>query len=487
MRLRKNLLVLLLLAAASCLAFGQWPQQGSVGPPLALRTAARQLRSTLPGPSAEPITCSPAPCVLPPTQSSEGGAEVADAPIASDPINRQNLLLGSVDANCPGAGGSGFHISSDGGSTWSRTCMPGIDTREHLYIPGGQPMVGYDLTGAAYIADGYGDSEGLGFGLIGVERSTDGITWSNPVIAMGSPTVFKQPDYSSLAIDRSPTSPYANRLYISAVVLNEPLQNKNQLVVAHSSNGGASWKSVAVAPAQSYPTADAYTSTAVNNEGTVYLTWMYCNSGPYFCNDDHAYMVLSKSSDGGDTWSTPTPLAEVVLNGEGIPNTDVGADNTPAIGVDDSGGPYAGNLYVVMYSWTGTYLRVQVVRSIDGGTTWSKPVPVAPPSDTHDQFFPWLSVSPTGLVGVSWLDRRNDPNNIDYQAYAAISRDGGQSFEPNVQLTTAFSDPNVNGGNRWMGDYTGNTWDGPNYFIAAWMDSSNGVDMQDVVGGIRLK
>jgi hypothetical protein len=37
-----------------------------------------------------------------------------------------------------------------------------------------------------------------------------------------------------------------------------------------------------------------------------------------------------------------------------------------------------------------------------------------------------------------------------------------------------------------MGDYTGNTWTGDT-FIAAWMDSSNGVDMQEVVGGMRLK
>ena len=142
-----------------------------------------------------------------------------------------------------------------------------------------------------------------------------------------------------------------------------------------------------------------------------------------------------------------------------------------------------------MYSWTGTHMRVQVVHSADGGDTWSKPVPVAPASDTHDQFFPWLSVSSTGLVGISWLDRRNDPANIDYQAYAAISTDGGQSFQPNVQLTTAFSNPNVNGytDNLWMGDYAGSTWDGPD-FIAAWMDSStNNYDMQDVVGGIRLK
>ena len=63
-----------------------------------------------------------------------------------------------------------------------------------------------------------------------------------------------------------------------------------------------------------------------------------------------------------------------------------------------------------------------------------------------------------GKVGVSWLDRRNDPNDIDYQAFAAISEDGGQSFGTNRQLTTAFSDPRVNGTqNNWMGDYTGNT------------------------------
>jgi Neuraminidase (sialidase) len=139
-----------------------------------------------------------------------------------------------------------------------------------------------------------------------------------------------------------------------------------------------------------------------------------------------------------------------------------------------------------MYTWTGTYLRVQVIRSTDGGTTWSKPVPVAPATDTHDQFFPSLSVSPTGKVGVSWLDRRNDPKNVDYQAFAAISTDGGKTF-PNTQLTKAFSDPDTNGtGNNWMGDYTGNTWAGGK-FIVAWMDSSNGVDMQEVIGGVRLK
>jgi hypothetical protein len=38
-----------------------------------------------------------------------------------------------------------------------------------------------------------------------------------------------------------------------------------------------------------------------------------------------------------------------------------------------------------------------------------------------------------------------------------------------------------------IGNYTGNTWDGPSYFLAAWMDNSSTGTFQDVVGGIRLK
>jgi hypothetical protein len=73
------------------------------------------------------------------------------------------------------------------------------------------------------------------------------------------------------------------------------------------------------------------------------------------------------------------------------------------------------------------------------------------------------------------------------EAFAAISEDGGKSFGPNWQLTTVFSNPETNGTeNNWMGDYTGNTWAGSD-FIAAWMDSGNDVDMQEVIGGVRLK
>jgi len=53
-----------------------------------------------------------------------------------------------------------------------------------------------------------------------------------------------------------------------------------------------------------------------------------------------------------------------------------------------------------------------------------------------------------------------------------------------VALTPKLSNPNLNG-NDYLGDYAGNTWVGST-FLAVWPDTSNGVNVQDEVGGIRL-
>jgi len=377
--------------------------------------------------------------------------------------------------------------------------MPAIITEDYVYDPSGEPLVGYDRNGDAYIVSTYIDNEEGVYGFVGFQKSNDGVHWSKPKVALSFPASFA--DEPGFAIDTNPSSPFLNNLYVSAVMIGPPgVQSENQVMVAHSADGGKTWGRSKAEPIQTYPANEGFTSLAVGKDGTVYVAWQHCaDAGPSAgCTDGTGYMVFSKSTDGGVSWSRPALITAVTIApgachcyAGDLPNTNdnIAVYNYPAIGVDNSDGPNAGNVYVSMYNWTGSYMRVQVVRSTDGGNTWSKPVPVAPAQYTHDQFFPWLSVSSTGLVGVSWLDRRNDPANINYQAFAAISSDGGKSFGENVQLTTAFSNPNVNGypNNEWMGDYTGNTWDGPNYFVAAWMDSSNGVDMQEVVGGIRLK
>ena len=433
--------------------------------------------------------CSPAPCVLHPMLASENTGINIFAPAAANPIDPRQLIVGSLDTNCGRSTLVGFHVSNDAGATWSTTCLTTFSEFGKTWTPGDLPLAGYDLKGTAYIAGFYEDTETFTYALMGIETSTDGIAWSTPTAAVGDDTT--QIGFASLAVDRTTGSPYANSVY----VLGMNFVGSGQVLVARSRDSGKTWSTTQVV---AFPNtaSEYYPSLTIGKDGTVYASWMHCLIyQDSLCADDTDRMVLSKSSDGGVTWSQPKLVRTVheVPNSCGcfpfgaIPNTTVGAPNTPALAADDSSGPYSGRLYATMFEWTGTYMRVLVIHSSDGGNTWSKPVPVAPPSETHDQFFPWISVSPTGLVGVSWLDRRNDPANIDYQAFAAISSDGGESFQPNVQLTTQFSNPNSGEYEGELGDYAGNTWDGPNYFIAAWMDNSgNGVSMQDVVGGIRL-
>jgi len=445
---QRALIVWLIVTATALVAHGQ------------MASAPDHLRQDV-------LTCSPAPCVLPPAQATSGASSVYDGAIAVDPVNPKNLILGTWDGNCNGYT-MAAHVSTDGGSTWARTdCMGGIVTQRGrgVYYATGQPMVAYDLSGNAYIAGEYIDSMFVGFGLVAFEKSSDGVNWSEQQLALsrGAYEVLG----SWMTSDTNPQSPYADSLYVSTVTMNEPSQRQNQGVVSHSNDGGLHW--------------------------TLDATWLHCptSGSDAACELGTAYMLFSKSSDGGDTWTYPTIMAKI-SNGNcrcyegGLPNTNppIYFPNYAAIGVDNSNDQYAGNLYVSMFNWTGTQQQVLVVNSKDGGNTWSQPVPVAPPSDTHDQFLPWLSVSSTGLLGVSWLDRRNDPDNVNYQAFAEISKDGGQTFQTNVALTPKLSNPNLNG-NDYLGDYAGNTWVGST-FLAVWPDTSNGVNVQEVIGGVKL-
>jgi hypothetical protein len=478
MKTRFFLLVLLLVASLAPHAIGQSLAEGSRPPTVPI------LPSSPPG-----VNCSPAPCVLPAMLASEGTSADIYAPVAVNPRNPAQLIVGSDDGNCGISTHVGFHVSSDAGSTWSTTCLPFLTAFGQGFEPGDLPLVGYDLKGAAYIAAYYQVPGPNGPSLIAIEKSTDGVNWSTPAVALGSDSslIF----YASLAVDQTQSSPYANSIYVLGINFAGP----TQVLVSRSRDGGNTWTTAQLATT---PNADEYNpSLTIGADGTLYAALMRCTLDElgFLCANDTDYMVFSKSSDGGVTWSHPKVVRSVheVPDSCGcypfgtIPNTTVYPTNTPALGIDNSSGPYSGRLYATMFEWTGTYMRVLVIHSSDGGNTWSKPVPVAPASETHDQFYPWISVSPSGLVGVSWFDRRNDPANVDYQAYAAISSDGGESFQTNVQLTTASSNPDNNGYDHSLGHYAGNTWDGPNYFIAAWMDTSNGIGSQDYVGGIRLK
>jgi hypothetical protein len=428
------------------------------------------------------MTCSSPPCVLPNVQVSDN---LAKSPlIATSPVNSADLLASAwddVDA-CPGAL---TFTSADAGSQWTSDCL-GI-------AEDGDPATAYGrkalyAAGALYPPPAY------------VQVSNDnGRTWGEQIEVTAPIFSGGVTNVPWLAVDNSSSSSFKNAAYLSVTQFDD-LVVESEISVSHSRDEGQTWTTTTVDPVQYKPLVDQFSRIVIGKDGTVYVAWQRCTmtSAEQNCADTEATMLLSKSTDGGNTWSDRVTIATVKLVPDScdgcqnpffgnLPHTNEGMCNMPMLAIDNSTGKYAGNLYAAVYDWTGKQMRVEVVTSTDGGTTWGKPVPVVPANETHDQFFPTIAVSSTGVLGVGWLDRRSDPLNISYQPFAATSTNGGASFGKNYVLASNLSDPYLDGqGGIYMGDYIGATWSGSN-FLVTWPDTRSMQYMQDYVGGVRIK
>jgi hypothetical protein len=433
------------------------------------------------------LTCTPAPCALPNVQVSSRGHPVSEPPLAVNPLNPKELLMGGMDYNCRQSLQS-FWTSSDGGSTWAGGCASVVKSTTGE----GDPVVGYDLNGTAW--RGGLDVLRSGQSEIVVSSSSDnGNTWSTPTVAVDLPNLLS--DKPWLAIDTGTNSPDKNTIYISSTQFDS--ENDSQIYVTHSTDGGQTWQSVAAVGQVTWPVVDQFSDLTIGGNGTVYLSYMSCEAiGPAKdCGDRAATLYITQSTDGGNTWSTPVLMATTGLAFDkclcaffgNLPNTSEPMSEIPVIAIDNSSGKHAGELYFTAYTWNGEFMELLLGTSTDGGNVWNPPIGVAPKSDKSDQFMPWINVSAKGVLGISWLDRRNDPNDLDYEAFGTWSTDGGKTFATDIQLASEASDPLNDGfGGAFMGEYTGNVWDGKTLF-AAWPDTRNGKETQNELGGMLLK
>ena len=458
------------------------PLSGGVLMARAIRAGKIDLKGLALAGKSPVLKCTPAPCALPNVQASEGGQPVDETPISVDPNNAKHVITAGNDYNCSTL--TGFYASTNGGSTWTATCgtlAAGASGGD------GDPAVAWDLNGVAYRGGIDATPDGLSEIVVGTS-SDNGKTWTTPVVAAQASGIFMDKEW--MEIDTNTDSPLKNNIYLSITQFYS--NNDSQIGVSHSIDGGQTWTLVNADTRQVYPNIDQFSDLAIGKDGTVYLSWMRCTAnGPSGdCGGTTASMWSAKSTDGGATWSSPVKIGKAALAPDNcgafygcLPNTSERVSNIPVIAIDNSSGAFLGKLYVIDYKWTGTYMKVQVASSTDGGATWSKPIGVAPKTNKRDQFFPWINVSSTGLVGATWLDRRNDAANVSYDAFGASSADGGTTY-PNLQLSTVSSNPFNDGfGSGFMGDYTGNAWAG-NKLFASWSDTRNGSDTQDEVGGL---
>lgn len=371
--------------------------------------------------------------------------------LSSSPTNALNLIGGGNDYRA-GSVKCGYYASQDGGVTWTDGVLP-----ETTYPFQGDPTVSHCADGSAvYVCLSFTNSF-QPHGLFSYRTTNGGLTWSAPTTILNRPTGFPFADKEWVWCDPTASSTFANRLYVSWTDFG--LQ-QSPILLRFSSNAGATWSgNIRVSDGSSVQGSVIATSRT----GTVYVAW-----------SDAARVGFDRSTNGGQTFGTDVFPSTVVE----IPSDPVFRRNSfPTMDVDRTTGPNQNNVYIAWSDNRSGDPDILLVRSTDGGATWSAPVRVNDDALANgaDQFFPWLAVDPNGRVIVTFLDRRRFAADRPYEVWGAVSRDGGQTFDTNFLIADVPSNGALNG---FIGDYTGLTATS-NRLHALWPDLRAGTGETD--------
>src|SRR5262249_10396884 len=152
---------------------------------------------------------------------------------------------------------------------------------------------------------------------------------------------------------------------------------------------------------------------------------------------ESAWLQAVTSDDGGDSLNEA-----VTIGGWHMPNPYVRQSFAAAtVAVDASRGPFRDRLYVV---WTDSRrggTDILFAFSSDRGRTWSSPIVVNDerrplfPAPAPNHLLPAVAVNDEGIVAVTWLDRRDAPDNLGWRLRLRASIDGGETFLPSPALS----------------------------------------------------
>jgi hypothetical protein len=331
-----------------------------------------------------------------------------------------------------------YGYSTNGGSTFTEGGEVGST---HW---GADPSVTVNRAGNFYFGR-FELTNDLSFGIsapdrVAIYKSTDGgITFPQSAFVTGNTSGGFQGvnDKPTITADNTGSvfdgNVYASWTFASSNVL--------KIRFARSTDGGASFSAPMVL---SDGTKDQGSVPVVGPGGVVHVLWVDIASNTIF---------VRKSIDGGVTFAPAVSVASSTPIGanEGstsqycgpVLNGSIGVFVSPIIAVDKSGGPNNGKLYVVFAGrGAGTDAAdVFLTTSGDGGATWSTPRRLNDDLTTNDQWLPFVAVAPNGTVGVSWYDRRQDPQNLLIDVFMKFSTDGGASFGQSLKVSDVSFPP----------------------------------------------
>ncbi len=330
------------------------------------------------------------------------GAPQNETAVAVDPNNPKRVVSAANDyvtrtwtctkngVPCSALGDaySGTYFSNDGGQTWC--CSSALDgSNLGTLIPGVEHLVGgqYDAGGDPALAF---DSRGnVFYAGLGFDRTAPPNT---------------------VAVNRGTFDGSGKLTWSAPVFINQ--------TTAPSTLNDKEWIA-----------ADSFASSPFRDR--IYVTWtrfiFNASNGRYV----QSPIAVAVSSDGGHTFSSPQLIVGNVLYSQG---------SRPVVGPD-------GTVYVFFDGATrlASLDSIYVVKSTDGGSTWSKPVKVSdlqeiiPPANTvfRVNSFPAAGVAANGDVYTSWSSLLSDSGGLcpsetnsgcHSTALFSVSHNGGASW-----------------------------------------------------------
>jgi hypothetical protein len=354
-------------------------------------------------------------------------------------VNPANPLHMIASSNDYGTCCDEFYTTFDGGQTWATGNM----SRESPARTGSDPVTVFDRKhGVAihsslnYTVQHAGGAQACDGDLVVSLSHDGGLTWEPPVLVddgigcdLSKTQLFNDKEW--IVTDNNPASPLYGRTYVtwSKFLSASGVFQSSAIWEAHSDDGGATWSTphaisgsnAALCTFQTSGPAgecdeNQFSVPTIGSDGTVYVAFENAQNTALWetaMEFDDQYLLV-RSTDGGQTWSSPTFIAGLEDGTSDYPVNVNGRQTLSGyqVRVNSAGNIVAGPggvLYLVFSdnrngTAAATNTDVFLTVSSNGGASWA---PAQMVDAAHgDQWFPWVEINPVnGRIGVLYHDR----------------------------------------------------------------------------------
>jgi BNR repeat-like domain len=369
--------------------------------------------------------------------------------------------------------------SSDAGATWRRqepafsACAPAGGAFPARVS---DPWLSFGPSGTAFLS-------GLSVtqpneSWVTVSRSRDGgRTWSTPIAVTKSDSVKAYNDKESVTADpRRPGRAYLvwDRSGGGETESNQQPGSEGSVMLATTADDGASWTAArAIATLAGTPVGN---EVAVLPDGSLVDVFVLAPASQQAAPAETAI----RSTDGGVTWSEPQTIA--TLSGRAVigsqPPGIRGGGGLPDVALDAR----SGTIYAAWTDRAHGAPAILLSSSVDGGRTWSTPVPV-PRASSSAVFLPSIEVTAAGVIGIEYTDLRAATGAAPLLAnrFLTVSTDGGTTWRER-RLTETFDIATApEAGGRFLGDYSGLAAGGETFVSAFAVTTGRAADPTELI------